>query len=258
VRGPVDRLFPNLSPRSRVVVDWIATIVFAAAIVLAVKAWIVNPYRIPSPSMEPTLHCARPEPDCEGKSSDRVLANRFIYHFRDPRRGEIVVFHAPRAAKVACGTGGIYVKRIIGLPGDVWEERRGYTYIDGKRLSEPYILAERRDTPVAQLAYGEKRRLEIGLALASSPTLLLLDEPLAGLSPRERAETVRLLKSIGEGRTMIVIDHDMDALFELAGRITVLHEGRVLADGTAEEIKRNPKVQEAYLGGVNGDGGAHA
>jgi signal peptidase I len=146
VRGPVDRLFPNLSPRSRVVVDWIATIVFAAAIVLAVKAWIVNPYRIPSPSMEPTLHCARPEPDCEGKSSDRVLANRFIYHFRDPRRGEIVVFHAPRAAKVACGTGGIYVKRIIGLPGDVWEERRGYTYIDGKRLSEPYILAERRDT----------------------------------------------------------------------------------------------------------------
>ena len=113
-------------------------------------------------------------------------------------------------------------------------------------------LLGRRDTPVAELAYGEKRRLEIGLALATSPSLLLLDEPLAGMSPRERVETVRLLKSIGRGRTMIVIDHDMDALFELAGRITVLQEGRVLVEGTPDEIKRNAKVQEAYLGGVNG------
>jgi branched-chain amino acid transport system permease protein len=113
-------------------------------------------------------------------------------------------------------------------------------------------LAGRRDTPVAELAYGEKRRLEVALALASSPGLLLLDEPLAGMSPRERAETVQLLKSIARGRTMIIIDHDMDSLFELAERITVLHEGRVLAEGTAEEIKRDPRVQEAYLGGVNG------
>jgi branched-chain amino acid transport system permease protein len=112
-------------------------------------------------------------------------------------------------------------------------------------------LGGRRDTPVAQLAYGEKRRLEIGLALASSPTLLLLDEPLAGLSPRERVETVRLLKSVGAGRTMIVIDHDMDALFDLAERVTVLHQGRVLVEGTPEEIKRNAGVQEAYLGGVH-------
>ena len=99
MRGPVDRLFPNLSQRSRVVVEWVVTIVFAVAIVLVVKAWIVNPYRIPSPSMEPTLHCARPEPYCEASRSDRILANRFIYHLRDPRRGEIVVFHAPAAAK---------------------------------------------------------------------------------------------------------------------------------------------------------------
>jgi len=112
-------------------------------------------------------------------------------------------------------------------------------------------LAARRDTPVSELAYGEKRRLEIGLALASSPSLLLLDEPLAGMSPRERVETVRLLKSIAQGRTMIVIDHDMDALFELAERITVLQEGRVLVEGTPEEIKGNVLVQEAYLGGVH-------
>ena len=113
-------------------------------------------------------------------------------------------------------------------------------------------LTDRRDTPVSQLAYGEKRRLEVGLALASSPTLLLLDEPLAGMSPRERVETVKLLKSISRNRTMIIIDHDMDSLFELAERITVLHEGRVLVEGTPEQIKSNAKVQEAYLGGVNG------
>jgi branched-chain amino acid transport system permease protein len=113
-------------------------------------------------------------------------------------------------------------------------------------------LAGRRDTPVSQLAYGEKRRLEVGLALASSPTLLLLDEPLAGMSPSERVETVKLLKSIGRDRTMIIIDHDMDSLFELAQRITVLQEGRVLVEGTPEEIKGNAKVQEAYLGGVHG------
>ena len=113
-------------------------------------------------------------------------------------------------------------------------------------------LTDRADTPVSELAYGEKRRLEIGLALATSPSLLLLDEPLAGMSPRERVETVELLKSIAAGRTMIVIDHDMDALFELVERITVLQEGRVLVEGTPDEIKSNAKVQEAYLGGVHG------
>jgi len=111
-------------------------------------------------------------------------------------------------------------------------------------------LTGRADTAVSELAYGEKRRLEVGLALASSPSLLLLDEPLAGMSPQERGETVKLLKSISQGRTMIIIDHDMDALFELAERITVLQEGRVLVEGTPDEIKGNAKVQEAYLGGV--------
>ncbi|HEY1798303.1 MAG TPA: branched-chain amino acid ABC transporter ATP-binding protein/permease [Stellaceae bacterium] len=111
-------------------------------------------------------------------------------------------------------------------------------------------LTARADVPVSELAYGEKRRLEIGLALASSPSLLLLDEPLAGMSPRERAETVQLLKNIRRGRTLIVVEHDMDAVFELAERITVLHEGALLAEGTPAEIQRNSFVQEAYLGGV--------
>ena len=120
-----------------------------------------------------------------------------------------------------------------------------------ERTLELVNLTGRRDTPVSALAYGEKRRLEIGLALASSPSLLLLDEPLAGMSPRERLETVQLLKSIRQGRTLVVIDHDMDAIFELAERITVMHEGKVLTEGTPAEVKRNATVQEAYLGGVH-------
>jgi len=111
-------------------------------------------------------------------------------------------------------------------------------------------LSARADVPVAELAYGEKRRLEIGLALAASPSLLLLDEPLAGMSPRERTETVQLLRNIRRGRTLVVVDHDMDAIFGLAERITVLHEGALLAEGTPAEIQRNTLVQEAYLGGV--------
>jgi len=112
-------------------------------------------------------------------------------------------------------------------------------------------LTARADLPVSELAYGEKRRLEIGLALATAPSLLLLDEPLAGMSPLERVEMVKLLKSIGQGRTMIIIDHDMDSLFELVERVTVLQEGRVLVEGTPNEIKGNKAVQEAYLGGVH-------
>src|SRR5919198_5680370 len=146
-------MFPNLPRRWRTVIDWVVTLVVAIGIVLAVKAWIVNPYRIPSSSMEPTLHCARPGSGCEAGNSDRVLANRFIYHFRDPKRKEIVVFNPPAQAKVLCpGGGGVYVKRIIGVPGDRWEERDGYVSIDGKRLDEPYVKPERRDRESLELS----------------------------------------------------------------------------------------------------------
>ena len=151
-RNPIDRLFPNLPHGWRVALDWMVTIAGAVGIVLAIKAWVVNPYRIPSSSMEPTLHCARPGLGCEARTSDRVLANRFIYHFRSPHRGEIVVFHTPPLAKQQCGAGGTFVKRLIGLPGEVWAERSGYVYINGRKLNEPYVRPERRDSETHTLA----------------------------------------------------------------------------------------------------------
>jgi signal peptidase I len=145
VRDPLGRVAPGLPRGVRVVLDWIITIGGAILIVLALKAWVVNPYRIPSSSMEPTLHCARPAPDCEARFSDRVLANRFIYHFRKPKRGEIIVFKTPPEAKARCGAGGTFVKRLIGLPGEKINERDGIVYIDGRQLEEPYIKPDRRD-----------------------------------------------------------------------------------------------------------------
>ena len=146
---PLDRVTGRLPRRVRIVVDWVVTIVGAIAIVLAIKAWVVNPYRIPSSSMEPTLHCARPAPACEARFSDRVLANRFIYHFTDPQRGDVVVFETPPQARVKCGAGGTFVKRIIGLPGETVQIRlqqgAAFVYIDGRRLEEPYIEHDRRD-----------------------------------------------------------------------------------------------------------------
>jgi signal peptidase I len=143
-RNPIDRLTYRLPRPWRIAIDWIVTVAGAIAIVLAIKAWVVNPYRIPSSSMEPTLHCAGGQ-GCEARLSDRVLANRFIYHFRSPHRGEIIVFETPPAAKRNCGAGGTFVKRLIGLPGETWSERNGYVYINGKRLNEPYIKPARRD-----------------------------------------------------------------------------------------------------------------
>jgi signal peptidase I len=188
LRGPIERLFPDLPHGLRTVIDWVVTIAGAVVIVLAVKAWVVNPYRIPSPSMEPTLHCARPEPDCEAESSDRVLANRFIYHFHSPRRGDIVVFRAPATAKRAC-IGGIFVKRIIGLPGEAWSERNGVTYINGRRLLESYVTPSRRDGDSKTLRdippLGELRRIPAQMYLMEGDNRAhSCDSRVWGLVPR--------------------------------------------------------------------------
>jgi signal peptidase I len=146
VRNRVDRLTHRLPRPLRLAVDWIVTILGAVAIVLAIKAWVVNPYRIPTSSMEPTLHCAGAGLGCTAQFSDRVLANRFIYHLIDPKRGDIVVFETPRDARSRCLAGGTFVKRIIGLPGETVEVRNGNVRVNGARLREPYVHADRRDS----------------------------------------------------------------------------------------------------------------
>ena len=122
-------------------------------------------------------------------------------------------------------------------------------------VMETIGLAPRADVPAHILPYGEKRRLEIGIALATGPNVLLLDEPLAGMSPAERIATRALIRQIAQGngqsRTLLIVEHDMDAVFELAERITVLYEGRLLADGTPDQIQRDQAVQDAYLGGLH-------
>ena len=142
----VDRRLSRVPQPWRTILDWSVTIAIAVAFVLAFRAEVAKPYRIPTSSMEPTLHCAKPGDFCEGRFDDRVIANRLAYRFRDPRRGEIVVFEAPRAVERCGGQdgGSTFVKRIVGLPGETVSERDGLIYIDGRRLVEPYVEASRR------------------------------------------------------------------------------------------------------------------
>jgi signal peptidase I len=132
-------------PAWKRILDWFATICIALAFVLVFEAEVAKPYRIPSSSMEPTLHCARPGPWCEAGFSDRVIVNRLAYRFDSPKRGQIVVFTAPASARVDCGEGGTYVKRLIGLPGDVVSERSGAVSVNGTRLHEPYTSGTNDD-----------------------------------------------------------------------------------------------------------------
>jgi len=109
-------------------------------------------------------------------------------------------------------------------------------------------LGPRAHTPADALAHGEKRQLELAMALATNPKLLLLDEPMAGMAPEESARMVELLAELKGSLTILLVEHDMDAVFALADRITVLVRGKDLATGAPAEIRANPAVREAYLG----------
>ena len=130
----------------RTVVEWVVTLAVAAVVVLAVEAEVAQPFRVPTASMEPTLQCARPGDGCTGRLNDRVIVAKIVYRFRDPRRFEIAVFHAPPLAKAKCDEGGTFLKRVIGLPGEQVTERNGFFYVDGKRLNEPYLTLYDRDS----------------------------------------------------------------------------------------------------------------
>jgi branched-chain amino acid transport system ATP-binding protein len=109
-------------------------------------------------------------------------------------------------------------------------------------------LAERLDVPAGALSYGEQRQLEVGLALATRPRLLLLDEPTAGMSPEETVRMTRMLEGLPREITLLIIEHDMDVVASLADRVTVLHYGEVLTEGSFDHVKTDPRVYEVYLG----------
>ena len=117
-----------------------------------------------------------------------------------------------------------------------------------EEILEQVGLADRQSAPVRFLSYGEQRQVEIAIALAADPELLLLDEPTAGMSPAETAQMVDFVKGLPRTLTILMIEHDMQVVFSLADRITVLHYGRLLATGAPAEISLNRAVQQIYLG----------
>jgi branched-chain amino acid transport system ATP-binding protein len=125
--------------------------------------------------------------------------------------------------------------------------------VKARAVAEAVGLAERVAEPAARLSYGEQRQLEVGIALATSPKLLLLDEPTAGMSPEETQRMTQLLARLPREVTLLIIEHDMDVVFSLADRITVLHGGEVLSEGTPAAVRADPRVYEVYLGTGDGD-----
>ena len=116
------------------------------------------------------------------------------------------------------------------------------------RVLEQIGLLDRRDVVAGLLSYGQQRALEIGLTIATEPELILLDEPTAGMSSEETREAVKLIERVTQGKTLIIVEHDMEVVFSLADRITVIYYGEVLASGPPDEIRQNQKVKDAYLG----------
>ncbi len=115
-------------------------------------------------------------------------------------------------------------------------------------ILEHINLAARREVPASLLTYAEQRALEIGITIAGGANVILLDEPTAGMSRAETERAVELIRRLSEGRTLVIVEHDMSVVFGLADRISVLVYGQIIASGTPEEIRGNPKVKEAYLG----------
>jgi branched-chain amino acid transport system ATP-binding protein len=125
-------------------------------------------------------------------------------------------------------------------------------------LLERLNLSAVADAVAGTLSYGDQRRLEIGLALAVDPVLILLDEPTAGMSLAATHEIVDVLRQIPREVTILLIEHDIDVVLKLSDRVTVMHQGEVLAQGTPNEVERNPRVQDAYFGGAMGSAGGGA
>lgn len=135
---------------------------------------------------------------------------------------------------------------------NLWSKAKAHEVINEKAegILKKIGLWDKRESLAANLSYGNQRHLEIGIALGTAPILLLLDEPTSGLSPIETRETVELIKEVAKGLSVILVEHKMKVVMDLSDKITVLHEGEVIARGNPEEIRASETVRRVYLGGV--------
>ncbi len=145
-----------------------------------------------------------------------------------------------RCASLAALGHGIHPFRLL--------SRQTAVHARALEMAERLGLAARMQVPAGELSYAEQRALEMGLALAGAPRMLLLDEPTAGMSRSETKQAVRLIRELTQGCTLLLVEHDMGVVFELADRVAVLHQGQVIACDAPEAIRADPRVREAYLG----------
>jgi signal peptidase I len=178
----LDRSLSRIPTPLRTLIDWALTITLAVGGVLVFQAEIAKPFRIPSASMEPTLHCGKPADGCRSRVSDRVIANRIVYRLHAPERGDIVVFTAPARVEPACNASGVFVKRIVGLPGEQVSMRDGRVLINGVQLKEPYLAPGDRGR-----ASGEwPRAPDGGYFVLGDNRAMSCDSRRWGAVPRER------------------------------------------------------------------------
>jgi branched-chain amino acid transport system ATP-binding protein len=187
-------------------------------------------------------------------SAGRVwLDGRDVTRMSDARRARLGIGqtfqHASLFASMTVAENvALAAQRALGTP---WSPVPGERPAVRRRVDE--LLADvdllgRSTVPVAALSHGECRQLELALALATAPRVLLLDEPAAGMSPAESGQFAALIQRLPAGVTLLFVEHDLDLVFRLATRVTVLHLGKVLLSGTPDEVRESPQVQEAYLG----------
>ena len=127
-------------------------------------------------------------------------------------------------------------------------DRMKHIHDQTEKVLEQIGLLDRKGVMAGLLSYGQQRALEIGLTIATEPDMILLDEPTAGMSTEETREAVKLIERVTQGRTLVIVEHDMEVVFSLADRVSVIYYGEVLASGPPDEIRQNQKVKDAYLG----------